>query len=59
MFTMSSKLKLVSPLQMPEASPVLETDWKKCVICQVDKNEKLVCPADSKKNKMWGPVMSV
>ena len=49
MFTMSSKLKLVSPLQMPETSPVLENDWKKCVICQADKNEKLVCPADSRK----------
>ena len=47
---MSSKLKLVSPLQVtPESSPDLETDWTKCVICMEDKNEKLVCPANSKK----------
>ncbi len=42
---------------IPEASPVLETDWKKCVICQEDKDEKLVCPADSKKQDV-GAVIS-
>ena len=49
---MSSKLRLVSPdLQQmtSEASPVMDTDWGKCALCQEDKNEKLVCPADSKK----------
>ncbi len=50
---MSSKLRLVSPeLQQltPRASPVvIETDWEKCVLCQLDKKEKPICPDNSKK----------
>ena len=57
---MSSKLKFVSPLPMtPEASPVLETDWKKCVICLEDKDEKLVFPADSKKQDVGAGYVSL
>ena len=55
-----SKLKLVSPLQLtPEASPIVETDWEKCVLCQEDKNEKLVCPADSKKQDVGAGYVSL
>ena len=25
------------------------TDWEKCALCQENMNEKLICPADSKK----------
>ena len=47
---MSSKVRFVSPPQIIQPAPALvETDWTKCVICQEDKNEKLLCPADSKK----------
>ena len=48
---MSSRLKFVGPQQgTSESSHVQATDWKKCVICQGDKKEKLSCPADSKRS---------
>ena len=43
----------------PESSPDLETDWKKCIICQQDKNDKLVCPADSKKEDVGAGYVSL
>ena len=45
---MSSKIKFAGPSSLTQSAPVLlETDWTKCVICQGEKNEKLVCPAES------------
>ena len=46
---MSLKLKFVSPLQLTPEASIVGTDWEKCVLCQEDKNDKLVCPADSKR----------
>ena len=43
----------------PESSPDLETDWKKCIIFQIDKNDKLVCPADSKKEDVGAGYVSL
>ncbi len=53
---MSSKLKFVSP---SDDSPVLKTDWKKCVLCQVHSTEKLSCPADSKKQNVGAGYVSL
>ena len=54
---MSSRVRLVSPQLTPPATAVLETDWTKCVLCQHDKNEKLLCPANSKKQGSVGAGM--
>ena len=51
---MSSRVRLVSPQLTPPATAVLETDWTKCVLCQHDKNDKLLCPANSKKQGSIG-----
>ena len=48
-----SSVSSVSPLQMtPEASPVSDTDWKKCVIYREDKNEKLLFAQLIQRNRM-------
>ena len=45
---MSSKIKFSGPSSLTQPAPVLlETDRTKCVICQGEKNEKLICPAES------------
>ena len=46
--SMSSKIKFAGPSNLAQPAPILlETDWTKCVICQGEKDEKLVCPAES------------
>ena len=42
-----------------EASPIVEHEWEKCVLCQEDKNEKLVCPADSKEKDVEAGYVSL
>ena len=38
----------------PPTTAVLDTDWTKCVLCQHDKNEKLLCRANLKKQGSVG-----
>jgi len=45
---MTSTVKLVDPRTQP-APVILQADWLKCFLCQEDTNEKLCCPANSKR----------
>ena len=44
------KLELVSPSQNQSDSLTSEVQicWEKCMFCQTIKNEKLICPRESK-----------
>ena len=56
LFTILSKLKntytlvkFTLPAQMDNPGSADKTDWKLCVLCQQSINEKLRCPAQSKR----------
>lgn len=46
---MAKRCLVISPTASSSSTSVPITDWLKCIICQTDIKEKLVCPADSKR----------